>query len=266
MENTSQKRMAVAFGLIFLLTAVYMTWFAPTPPPHAAGAADAGTVASSARAPAPVATPPPPAAPPSTGVVPPTGPVVRTLEVSRKLVHYVFSTEGAGLVSAKLQGEKTREQLPLSISEGWAQLLGKPVPQGPQMDLAQPVPGAPLPLSVELAGDSAIPATLRYSAEEGDHRITFVGRTESWEVTKEVSWVDDGYELSTRVTLRNLTPRPLTGELVLAYGRAIDPAHEEKPSFFGGVGNLSDNRDHEFVHVTARGLGRPASVGDRLGP
>ena len=160
--------------------------------------------------------------------------------MSRKLVHYVFSTEGAGLVSAKLQGEKTREQLPLSIGEGWAQLLGKPVPEGPQMDLAQPVPGAPLPLSVELAGDSAIPATLRYSAEEGDHRITFVGRTESWEVTKEVSWVDDGYELSTRVTLRNLTTRPLTGELVLPYGRAIDPAHEEKPSFFGGVGNVSD--------------------------
>ena len=128
--------------------------------------------------------------------MPPTGPAVRTLEVSRKLVHYVFSTEGAGLVSAKLQGEKTREQLPLSITEGWAQLLGKHVPEGPQMDLAQPVPGAPLPLSVELAGDSAIPATLRYSAEEGDHRITFVGRTESWEVTKEVSWVDDGYELS----------------------------------------------------------------------
>ena len=42
------------------------------------------------------------------------------------------------------------------------------------------------------------------------------------------------------MTLRNLTGRPLTGELVLPYGRAIDPAHEEKPSFFGGVGNLSD--------------------------
>jgi membrane protein insertase, YidC/Oxa1 family, N-terminal domain len=166
---------------------------------------------------------------------------VRTIEVPRKLVHYVFSTEGAGLVSARLRGEKTREQRPLTVAEGWAQLFGKPVPEGPEMDLAQPVPGAPLPLSIELAGDSAIPANLRYSAEQGDHRITFVGRTESWEVTKEVSWVEDGYELSTRVTLRNLTPRPLSGELVLPYGRAIDPAHEEKPSFFGGVGNVSDS-------------------------
>jgi YidC/Oxa1 family membrane protein insertase len=240
-ENNSQKRTAVAFGLIFLLTAVYMTWFAPTPtPPHAAVSADAGTVATAAPAPTPAPVATSPVSAPSAGA-PPAGPAVRTIEVPRKLVHYVFSTEGAGLVSARLRGEKTREQRPLTVLEGWAQLFGKPVPEGPEMDLAQPVPGAPLPLSIELAGDSAIPANLRYSAEQGDHRITFVGRTESWEVTKEVSWVDDGYELSTRVTLRNLTPRPLSGELVLPYGRAIDPAHEEKPSFFGGVGNVSDS-------------------------
>ena len=241
MENNSQKRTAVAFGLIFLLTAVYMTWFAPTPtPPHAAVAADAGTVATAAPAPTPAPVATAPVSAPSAGA-PPAGPAVRTIEVPRKLVHYVFSTEGAGLVSARLRGEKTREQRPLTVLEGWAQLFGKPVPEGPEMDLAQPVPGAPLPLSIELAGDSAIPANLRYSAEQGEHRITFVGRTESWEVTKEVSWVEDGYELSTRVTLRNLTPRPLSGELVLPYGRAIDPAHEEKPSFFGGVGNVSDS-------------------------
>ena len=258
METNSQKRTAVAFGLIFLLTAVYMTWFAPSsPPPHTAGAVDAGTVATAPTpAPAPVTPSPPAAAPPGAGT-PPSGPAVRTLEVRRNLVHYVFSTEGAGLVSAKLQGEKTREQRPHTIAEGWAQLIGKPVPKGPQMDLAQPVPGAALPLSMELVGESPVPATLRYSAEQGDHRITFVGRTESWEVTREVSWVDAGYELSTRVTLRNLTGRPLSGELVLPYGRAIDPAHEEKPSFFGGVGNVSDaacfvrdSYEHETVKDT----------------
>ncbi len=242
MENQSQKRTAVAFGLIFLLTAVYMTWFAPSPPPpHTAGAVDAGTVATTTPTPTPApVTPAPPTAPPPSAGTPPTGPAVRTLEVSRKLVHYVFSTEGAGLISAKLLGERTRDQRSLTMAEGWAQLLGKDIPRGPQMDLARPIPGAALPLSMELAGESPIPATLRYSAEQGDHRITFVGRTDSWEVTREVSWVDDGYELSTRVTLRNLTGRPLSGELVLPYGRAIDPAHEEKPSFFGGVGNVSD--------------------------
>ncbi|MGZ6028478.1 MAG: membrane protein insertase YidC [Myxococcaceae bacterium] len=242
MENQSQKRTAVAFGLIFLLTAVYMTWFAPTPPPpqSSAGAVDAGAVASS---PAPVVAPPVAVQPPPTSPSdrpPPAGPAVRTVEGSRKTTHYVFSTEGAGLISARLRGEKTRDQVPLTISQGWAQLLGKEVPKGPEMDLAQPVAGGPLPLSVELAGEATVPANLRYSAEQGDHRITFVGRTESWEITKEVSWVEDGYELATRITLRNLTGRSLSGELVFPYPRAIDPVHEEKPSMFGGVGNVSD--------------------------
>ena len=243
MENDSQKRTFVAFGLIFLLTAVYMMWFAPSPvPPHAdASAADAGAVATGPApvAPSPSAVAPAPPTPPSGGASP-AGPAARTLEVARKQIHYVFSTEGAGLISARLQGERTRDQHPLTIAEGWAELFGKSVPRGPQMDLARPVPGVALPLSVELAGEAAVPATLRYSVEEGDHRLTFVGRTENWEVRKEVSWVEDGFELSTKVTLRNLTARPLSGELVLPYARAIDPAHEEKPSFFGGVGNVSD--------------------------
>src|SRR5215813_3983683 len=84
-ENQSQKRTAVAFGLIFLLTAVYMTWFAPSQsPPHATAAVDAGTVASAPVAPAPVTASPPVA--PSPGGAPPEGPAVRTLEVNRKLV------------------------------------------------------------------------------------------------------------------------------------------------------------------------------------
>jgi len=256
-ENQSQKRTAVAFGLIFLLTAVYMTWFAPSQtPPHTAGAVDAGTVATTTPPPSPApVTPAPPVAPSAGAGTPPAGPAVRTLEVKRKLVHYVFSTEGAGLLSAELQGEKKREQVPLSIAQGWAQLFGRDVPRGPQMNLARPIPGAALPLSMELAGERSVPASLRYSAEEGDHRITFVGRTESWEGTREVSWVDDGYELSTRITLRNLTDRPLSGELVLPYGRAIDPAHEERPSFFGGVGNVSDAAcfvKDSYEHETAR--------------
>jgi YidC/Oxa1 family membrane protein insertase len=240
-ENDSQKRTAVAFGLIFLLTAVYMTWFAPSAPPHtAAVGVDAGTVAPTpAPAAAPVATQPTAPSRPMDRE-PPAGPAVRTVEVDRKLVHYVFSTEGAGLVSAELKGEKGREQRNLTVAEGWAQLFGREVPKGRPMNLAQPVPGVGLPLSVELAGDASVPANLRYTVEQGDHSITFVGRTESWEVTKEVSWVDDGYELATRVTLRNISGRPLSGDLVLPYPRAIDPAHEERPSFFGGVGNLSD--------------------------
>ena len=212
MENDSQKRTSVAFGLIFLLTAVYMTWFAPSPaPPHAdASAVDAGTVATSPApvAPSPGAVEPPPPTPPSSGAPPAgsRGPHDRGGAEADPL-RLLHRGRRAGLGAAPGR-DRTRDQHPLTIAEGWAQLFGKAVPKGPQMDLAQPVPGAPLPLSVELAGEAAVPATLRYSVEEGDHRLTFVGRTESWEVTKEVSWIDDGYELSTQVTLRNLTGAP----------------------------------------------------------
>jgi len=239
-NDPSQKRTALALGLIGLLTVVYMTWFSPgMPPPHATAAApDAGSTVQAPLATAPVV---PPASDREPPAAPPSGPPVRTLKVEREKVHYLFSTEGAGLLSAELQGgEKMQEQRSLTIAQGWAQLFGKPVPRPPQMNLAVPVPGAPLPLTVALAGEAAVPATQRYTATEGDHRITFAARTENWEILKEVSWVDDGFELSTRVTLRNLTQRTLSGELVLPYGRAIDPAHEEKPSFFGGVGNVSD--------------------------
>ena len=254
--ETDKKRTAVAFGLIFLLTAVYMTWFAPsaTPPHSTVSAVDAGSAASSTAevVPSPGASQPTPAA---SDREPSAGPPVRQIEASRKTTRYVFSTEGAGLVSARLQGEKQREQVQLTIAQGWAQLLGREVPRGPQMNLAQPVAGAPLPLSMEVAGEASIPAALRYAAQEGDHRITFVGRTESWEITKEVSWAEEGYELSTRVTLRNLTGRALSGELVLPYPRAIDPAHEEKPSMFGGVGNVSDSAclvKDSFEHLTVK--------------
>jgi len=127
------------------------------------------------------------------------------------------------------------------MAQGWAQLVGKEVPQAPQMNLVVPVPGEPLPFAVVVGGDAPVPGTLRYTAEQGDHRITFVGRTESWEITRVVSWVDDGYELSSTVSLRNLTGRALSAELVVPWVRAIDPAHEEKPSMFGGVGNVSDS-------------------------
>jgi YidC/Oxa1 family membrane protein insertase len=240
-NDSNQKRTLVALAACFVLTAVYLTWFSPpSAPPQRAAVADAGVSESAplATAPAPAVPPPPQPSAPSAG--PSSGPPVRSIDADRREVHYTFSTEGGGLTSAVLKGPKMREVHNLSIQQGWAQLFGKSVGQAPQMNLAEPVAGAPLPLSFALAGEAPIPASLRYAAEVGDHRITFTGRTEAWEITKVVSWVDDGFELATTVTLRNLTQRPLSGELTLPYGRAIDPAREEKPSFFGGVGNLSD--------------------------
>jgi YidC/Oxa1 family membrane protein insertase len=246
-NDPNQKRTLIALGLCFVLTSVYLTWFSPSapPPPPAVASADAGGVPS---APAPTehaVTPTPPAArddkPRGTDAEPKAEPPLRTVEVQRKLVHYRFSSEGAGLAAAVLQGPKNREQHALTIPQGWAQLLGKDVPPAAQMNLALPVAGEPLPFAVVVSGDAPVPGTLRYTVEPGDHRVTFVGRTDSWEITRVISWVEDGYELSSTVTLRNLTGQPLSGDLVVPWVRAIDPAHEEKPSFFGGVGNVSDS-------------------------
>jgi YidC/Oxa1 family membrane protein insertase len=70
--------------------------------------------------------------------------------------------------------------------------------------------------------------------------VTFVARTAAWEVTKRFVWSQDGFEVNLTVSLKNLTAQPLGGELAVHEGRAINPAQEEKPSMFGGVGNLSD--------------------------
>jgi YidC/Oxa1 family membrane protein insertase len=270
-NDPNQKRTLLFLALCFVLTSVYLTWFAPAqPPPVATATADAGV--------APVVFP----GGEKAAVTPPSPkddqvhgsdaasraePPLRTFDVRRKLVHYRFSSEGAGLASAELQGEKNREQRSLGMAQGWAQLVGKEVPHAPQMNLALPVPGEPLPFAVVVGGDAPVPGTLRYTAEQGDHRITFVGRTESWEITRVISWVDDGYELSSTLTLRNLTGHSLSGELVVPWVRAIDPAHEEKPSMFGGVGNVSDSAcfvkdsyEHETVSDKVETKEKPGPV------
>jgi YidC/Oxa1 family membrane protein insertase len=168
-NDPNQKRTLLFLALCFVLTSVYLTWFAPgqPPPAPAVATADAGF--------GPVV----PAAGEKAAVTPPrpkddqvrgsdaelrAEPPLRTFDVQRKLVHYRFSTEGAGLASAELQGEKNREQRSLSMAQGWAQLVGKEVPHAPQMNLVLPVPGEPLPFAVVVGGDAPVPGTLRYTA------------------------------------------------------------------------------------------------------
>jgi YidC/Oxa1 family membrane protein insertase len=243
-ENDSQKRLMLALIASFALTAVYMLFSgsnqAPAPRP-AMAQADAGVVA-------PASVPqlsqlPTPATPPVvTGGGPPNDLPLLTLEVKRAQARYRFSTDGASLTSAVLEGPKMREVRHLSIPEGFALLLGKAVPDALQMNLAEPVAGEPLPLAISVGGAAPVPPGLRYAVASSDaESVTFVGHTAAWEVTKRFSWSPDGFELNVAVGLRNLTTQPLTGELAIHEARAIDPAHEEKPSMFGGVGNLSDS-------------------------
>ncbi|NTX10566.1 membrane protein insertase YidC [Myxococcus sp. CA056] len=247
-SNDSQKRLLVALLLSFAVTAGWMFLFPP--PPAAPGAddagatttgttQDAGTTAQAALPPSGEGTPPPTGTP--SDATPP--PPARQVEMMRKDSVYRFSSLGAGLTEAQLQGVKLREQHSLTLAQGWQLLVGKEVPPAPQMNLAQPVPNEPLPLSVTIEGSSPLPKNVPYTVEEkkggGAESVTFTGRQGPWEVVKVLQWPHEGFELTYTIQVKNTSGQPQNGELQVHYGRAIDPNFEHAPSFFGGVGNLS---------------------------
>jgi YidC/Oxa1 family membrane protein insertase len=246
-SNDSQKRLLAALALSFAATAVYTFFFAPKPPPPGAEVPDAGVVATASPdggTPA-IAAPTPDGSGPGT-VAPsdaPPAPPERTVALQRQEVHYTFSSNGAGLTSAVLQGSKMREQQEIGIAQGFQKLFGKDIPPGPQMNLGQPVPGQPLPLAISIQGASPLPADTRYAVEEtasnNAQSVTFTGRNGPWEVVKTLQWPRSGFELVYTVQVRNTSGQPQSGELQVHYNRAIDPNFEHAPSFFGGVGNLS---------------------------
>jgi YidC/Oxa1 family membrane protein insertase len=247
-SNDSQKRLLLALALSFVATTVYMFFFAPKPPPPEAGAGDAGVVvAGPSDAGTPLAqapTPPAPGTPDTAGTVAPAEPPppARTVERRREHAVYTFSSDGAGLASAELQGPKMREQQNLTVGQGYQKLLGKDIAPPPQMNLSLPVPGQPLPLAVGIEGPLPFPATTRFAVAEAqgeDGSVVFTGRQGPWEIRKTVRWPREGFELAYTVEVRNTSAQAASGELQIHYGRAIDPNFEEAPSWLGGVGNQS---------------------------
>jgi YidC/Oxa1 family membrane protein insertase len=241
----SQKRLLVALGLSFVAVTAYMLFFAPNPPPPEAGAADGGVVAGPADAGAVAAAPgTPPATPGGTPEVSAPAPEqelpVVTLERKREEAVYTFSSDGAGFTSAVLLGPKMREQKEVSIAEGFKKLFGAELPPPPQMNLVQPVPNQPLPLSVSIEGMAPLPANTRWAvAETGEDSVAFTTRRGPWELTKTMQWSRKGFELAYTVQVKNTSGQPIAGELRVHHNRAIDPNFEHAPSFFGGVGNQS---------------------------
>ncbi|MBZ4419062.1 membrane protein insertase YidC [Myxococcus sp. RHSTA-1-4] len=246
-SNDSQKRLLFALALSFAATAVYTFFFAPQPTPPGAEGADAGVVAA---APADAGTAPAVSPEGTAGAGTPAVTAEaaqalpeRKVELQRQEVHYAFSSEGAGLAAAVLQGSKMREQQELSLAQGYKKLFGEDIPPAPQMNVAQPVAGQPLPLAVSIEGASPLPANLRYAVTEGAagsaDGVTFTGRSGPWEVVKTLQWPREGFELTYTLQVRNTSGQPQNGELQVHYSRAIDPNFEHAPSFFGGVGNLS---------------------------
>ncbi|HEX4803727.1 MAG TPA: membrane protein insertase YidC, partial [Myxococcaceae bacterium] len=145
-----------------------------------------------------------------------------------------------GLLRAELQDPKNREQVHLSFRDGLTQMFTGKEPFRPQVDMATPVPGQPLPLAVSIAGSQPHSESLDYNIEStGDRQVSMVGSQSGWEVSKAIEWSPDGLYFSYSIAVKNVGSQPASGELGVHYLRAVNPALEEKPSFFGGVGNLS---------------------------
>jgi len=232
----SQKRMLIALGLSFALTLAYMTFFAPKGPPSQPAPPPAEKAGQVERAPtpAPIQVPSAPA-PAGTGQVP-----MREVERDFSLVHYRIASRGGGLLRAELQDRKNREQVHLSFRDGLSQLFATKEPFRPQVDMAIPAPGQPLPLAVSIAGSQPLSEFLDYDIEStSDWQVRMVASQSGWEVSKVIEWSPDGLDFSYSIAVKNVGSQPASGELGVHYLRAVNPALEEKPSFFGGVGNLS---------------------------
>jgi YidC/Oxa1 family membrane protein insertase len=239
-----QKRTLLAIGLMLGLTLVYTTFLAPAPPLPGEGGADAGVALSldaGAVVPTVVAAPAPTADASDGGVAEAVAavdlPQVKK-ELSRPEITAELSSDGAGFTSALLLGKRERVQVPVGLSQGFGMLFGKKYPPPPQMNMAAPVPGQPLPFAVSITGAAPLPASLRYEVVEATaDKVRFLGRSGPWEVEKTFTFPARSYEFKLDVSIKNTSGAPLSGEFTVHNGRAIDPAHEEAPSFFGSIGN-----------------------------
>jgi len=233
-----QKRTLVALGLCLLLTAIYWTFFMPsTPQNRQVAVSDSADGGLRPPIPPPIEVPSQPAsAPPDDN-----GSVIQ-IERSRPLVRYVFSSRGGGLLQAELRGRKMKEQLHLTLEDGFRRLLGGKELPAPPMDMARPIPNQVLPLAISIDGSQPLSGNIRYRPIDGapsESSITWNTTVSNWDVSKKFEFSADGLETTYTLSLHNTGSQAATGELAITYGREVDPRAEEKPSMFGGVGNLS---------------------------
>lgn len=250
-----QKRLLVAIALSFGLTLVW-TQFVWKPQAEAEAAAlaaklDGGVTLVDGGLNGAVVIAQPVVVDADAGVVgdviaAPTELPVREVSLERPTTRLTFTTEGAGLISAELTGEREREEKHLSIPEGWQKLFGKKFEPAPHMNLARAVPGVGPNLAVSLVGNAPVPATTRYAVtEEGPGKVVFTARTATWEIVKTFTWAQtpssdsdpSGYLSTLAVTVKNVSANGQTAELGVHALRAITPGAEEAPSMFGGIGN-----------------------------
>ncbi len=255
-----QKRLLLAISLMFGLTLIW-TQFVWKPEAEAEAARiaamDAG-VTLDAGAVAQVVIAPPPVEPvmidggllEDGGIVliaaAPVALPMREVSIDRPTTKLTFTTEGAGLISAELTGDREREEKSLSIVEGWKKMFGAKYEPAPHMNLARAVPGVGPNVAVSLLGASPVAATARYAVvEESPGKAVFTTTSGPWEVTKTFTWTQAersdtdpaGYLSTLAVSVKNVSTTAQNGELGVHAIRAIVPGAEEAPSMFGGIGN-----------------------------
>lgn len=245
----SQKRTLLAMGISFAMVMVYLFLFPPKTPPREQNAAQAVTLdggsevgglrGNESASASPGQTPGANAGPGALTQKSANAPLHRDITVERPLVHYVFSSDGAGLSSAVLQGERMRYQQQVTFAQGWQRVFGKKFPPSPQVNLAVPAAGEPLPFSVAITGPTPLDAHAAYSVEgtAAAHKLVFTAEQNGWHVTKTFQWVDDGFELAMLLNVENRSATVRSGELALYDVRAGDPTQEQAPSMLGSIGN-----------------------------
>ncbi len=248
---TQQQRTLLAIALAFGLTLVYSKLVLEPQAEQrkaqeAALLADAGTLDGGVAAAGPTLAQGPVAAPAlvdggsEQAIAPSPELPAREVKAHRATTDFAFQSVGGGLSQATLLEKKEREQGQISLGEGFKKLLGGKLPPSPQMDLGRPSPGLPLPFSVTLDGAAPLPADTRWEvAQEGEGLLVLKASKAPWEVTRTFRWKADGYELSSRVEVKNVSQTGASGELGFHVSRAIEPGSEQKGSFLGGIGNES---------------------------
>lgn len=170
----------------------------------------------------------------------------REVELIRPTTRMIFSSEGGGLISAQLRGDREREETKLSIVDGWKEMFGKKFDPPPHMNLARAAPGGGPNVGLSILGAAPLSATARYAVlEEAPGKIVFSTTAGPWEVTKTFTWTQaeasntdpSGFVSTLAVTVKNVSSTPQVGELAVGAARAIIPGSEEAPSMFGGIGN-----------------------------
>jgi YidC/Oxa1 family membrane protein insertase len=237
-----QKRLFLTIGISFALTMAF-TQFVWNPKIQAEqarlDALDAGATAD-------VLTTPSVAVPGlDAGVLPDQGTVVaaapvaiETRRVAKDYAHtqFNFTSVGAALEDAVLQGEREREPSRYSFIEGLLTVVGKQPPKPARMDVAESSPAFPPPLSVSMPSllDARTPYTVRDETPDG---VSFAATQGNLDIVKTFKLNDSGHFHQLEVTVTNRSSAAISSNLILHLTRSITPDNEVKPSMLGDVGN-----------------------------